>query len=48
MIIYGHQNERQNSNLMTANKFLENVSKFIYSATTITKQNIIHEEIKGS
>jgi hypothetical protein len=39
-------NARQNHNIKTANRSFENVAEFKYFGTTITDQNLIHEEIK--
>jgi hypothetical protein len=47
MIMSRHPNSGQNQNIRTANESFENVAKFKYSGTTLTKQNDIHDEIKS-
>jgi hypothetical protein len=41
-----HQNEGQNHDIKAANISFENVAQFRHLVTTVTKQNLIHEEIK--
>jgi hypothetical protein len=41
-----HQNEGQNRDIKTANRFFENAVRFKYLGTTVTDQNLIQEEIK--
>jgi hypothetical protein len=41
-----HQNAEQNYDLMTANKYTENVAKFQYLGMIVTHQICIHGEIK--
>jgi hypothetical protein len=43
-----HQNVGRYYNVLVANESFENVAKFRYLRATITNQNYIHEEIKGS
>jgi hypothetical protein len=47
MFMSHHQNAGQNRNIKLANRGSENVPGFQYSQTTVTNQNLIHEEIKG-
>jgi hypothetical protein len=41
-----HPNSGQNQNIRIANESFENVAKFKYLGTTLTKQNDSHDEIK--
>jgi hypothetical protein len=43
MVMYRHQNARQNHNFMICNRRLENVAKFEHFGTTVTDQNRVHE-----
>jgi hypothetical protein len=47
MIMSRHPNSGQNQNVRIANEWFENVAKFKYLGTTLTKQNDIHDEIKS-
>jgi hypothetical protein len=47
MIMSRHPNSGQNQNIRTADESFENVAKFKYLGTTLTKQNDIHDEIKS-
>jgi sorting nexin-29 len=46
MLLSRHQNVGQNREIKIANRSFENVSQFKYLGTTVTKQNLIQEEIK--
>jgi hypothetical protein len=46
MLLFRHQNARQNYDIKTANRCFGNVAKFRYLGTTVTNQNLIQEEIK--
>jgi hypothetical protein len=46
MLVSSHQNAGQKQDIKIANRSLENVSQFEYLGMTVTKQNLIQEEIK--
>jgi hypothetical protein len=46
MLLFRHQNVGQNQDVKIANRLFENVSQFKYLGTTVTNQNLIHEEIE--
>jgi hypothetical protein len=46
MLLSRHQNVGQNRDIKLVNRSFENVSQFKYLGTTVTKQNLIQEEIK--
>jgi hypothetical protein len=46
MIMSRYPNSGQSQNIRIANESLENVAKFKYLGTTLTKQNDFHDEIK--
>jgi hypothetical protein len=46
MLLSHRQNVGQNQDIKIANRSFENVSQFKYLRTTVTNQNLIHEEIK--
>jgi hypothetical protein len=46
MLLSHHQNAGQNWDTKIANRLFENMSQFKYFGTTVTKQNLIQEEIK--
>jgi hypothetical protein len=46
MLLSRHQDAGQNRVNKIANRCFENVPQFRYSETTVTNQNLIHEEIK--
>jgi hypothetical protein len=47
MLLSRHQNAGQNHNIKIGDRSLENVAQFKYLGTTVTNQNLIHEEIKS-
>jgi sorting nexin-29 len=47
MLMSCHQNAGQNHYIKKANRCFENAAKFKYLGTTVTNQNMIHEEIKS-
>jgi hypothetical protein len=46
MLLSRHQNAGQNHDIKIANRYFKNVAQLKYFGTTVTKQNLIHEEIK--
>jgi hypothetical protein len=46
MLLSCHQNVRQNRDIKIANRSFENMSQSKYLVMTVTKQNLIQEEIK--
>jgi hypothetical protein len=46
MLLSRHQNAGQNHNIKKANRYIANVARFKYLGTTITNQNLMHEENK--
>jgi hypothetical protein len=46
MLLSRQQNAGQNQDIKIANRWFENVSQLKYLGTTVTNQNLIHEEIK--
>jgi uncharacterized DUF497 family protein len=46
MLLCHDQNARQRHNIQRANISFENVAQFKYLGTTVTNQNLIHEETK--
>jgi hypothetical protein len=46
MLVSRYQNADQNRDIKIGNRSFENVSQFRYLGTTITNENLIHEEIK--
>jgi hypothetical protein len=47
MLTYYLQNAGQNHNIKIANKSFENVAQYIYLWTTVTRQNLIHDDSKN-
>jgi hypothetical protein len=46
MLLVRHQKAGQNHDIKIVNRCFENVVQFRYLGTTVTNQNLIHEEIK--
>jgi hypothetical protein len=46
MLLSCHQNVGSNLDIKLANRLFANVSQFKYLGTTVTRQNLIREEIK--
>jgi hypothetical protein len=46
MVVSRRQNVEQDHNLLIANKYSENVAKFMYFGTKVTNQIRVHEEVK--
>jgi hypothetical protein len=46
MLLFRHQNTRQNLNIQIVNRSFENVAQFKYLGTSVTNENLIQEEIK--
>jgi ribosomal protein S2 len=46
MLLSHHENAGQSYDIKIANRCFENLAKFRYLGTTVTNQNLIHEEIK--
>jgi len=47
VVMSGDQHARQNDNIKTDNKYIEEVEQFRYLGTTPTNTNSIHEEINS-
>jgi hypothetical protein len=47
MLTSHHQNAGQNHDIKIANSSVKNMAKFKYLGTTVTNQNLIHEELKS-
>jgi hypothetical protein len=47
MVLSPHQNAGQNLDIKIDNRSFENTAQFRYLGTTITNQNVIHEEMKS-
>jgi hypothetical protein len=45
MLLSRHQNAKENHYIKTANRSFENVALFKYLAMSVTKQNLIQQEI---
>jgi hypothetical protein len=48
MLLSCHLNAVQDHDIKIANRSLENVTQFKYLGVTVTNQNLIDEEIKGT
>jgi hypothetical protein len=46
MLLFRHQNSRQNHDIKIGNRWFGTVAQFKYLGTTVTSQNLIQEEIK--
>jgi hypothetical protein len=46
MLLSHHQNAGQNHGIKTANRSFENVAELKYFGMTVTRQNVIQEDIK--
>jgi hypothetical protein len=46
MVLSRHKNAGQNRDIKIANRSFEGMAQFKYLGTTVSNQNLIHEEIK--
>jgi hypothetical protein len=47
MLLFRHQNARQNRDIKMGSRSFENVTKVKYLGTTVANQNFIQQEIRG-